>query len=286
MSDKREAQDKPLIILRNAEDYSDWKSYAVSRLQQQSCNWAITDRPQPNLESVRATLIEDGFAAADLRPATLVAALRDEKKDYLIGLTKSADLIKELVDKSLHPLLNDKSAAEMWTFLENRFQHISPMSITRIFCEACNIKLSDCKDVMDYTGRYQVAFDKIQSLITEDSWMSKRIVEMTLQGSLLRHLGREYSALISAIETVWRDETTNLGDTILRVVRHAEITKGNEEDNADYTNAKVLAANIHRAPKGTCTTKKCIERGVTTHYTDRCWVIHPELRAKYSLRQM
>lgn len=225
MSDKREVQDKPLIILRNAEDYPDWKSYAVSRLQQQSCNWAITDRPQPNLESIRATLIEDGFAAADIRPATLVAALRDEKKDYLFGLSKSAGLIKELVDKSLHPLLNDKSAAEMWTFLENRFQHISPMSVTRIFCEACNIKLSDCKDVMDYTGRYQVAFDKIQSLITKDSWMSKRTVEMALQGSLLRHLGRDYSALAPAIETVWRDETTDLGDTILRVIRHAEITK-------------------------------------------------------------
>lgn len=160
------------------------------------------------------------------------------------------------------------------------------MSVTRIFCEACNIKLSDCKDVMDYTGRYQVAFDKIQSLITEDSWMSKRTVEMALQGSLLRHLGRDYSALVSAIETVWRDETTDLGDTILRVIRHAEITKGNEEDNADHTNAKVLAANIHRASKGTCTTKECVERGVNTHYTDRCWVIHPELRAKYSLRQM
>lgn len=75
--------------------------------------------------------------------------------------------------------------------------------------------------------------------------MSKKTVEMTLQESLLQHLGREYLALVSAIETVWRDETTDLGNTIFRVVRHAEITKGNEEDNTDYTNAKVLAANIH-----------------------------------------
>lgn len=40
------------------------------------------------------------------------------------------------------------------------------MNITKIFCEACNIKLLDYKDVIDYTGHYQVAFDKIQSLIT------------------------------------------------------------------------------------------------------------------------
>ena len=160
------------------------------------------------------------------------------------------------------------------------------MSVTKIFCEAYNMKLSDCKDVMDYTGRYQVAFDEIQSLITEDSWMSKRTVEMTLQKSLLQYFGREYSTLISAIETVGQDETTNLGDTILRVARHAEITKGNEENNTDYTNAKVLAANIYRSPKGTCTTKECIKRSVTTHYTDWCWVIHSELQAKYSLQQI
>ena len=51
--------------------------------------------------------------AADLRPPTFVAALRDEKKDYLAGLIKSAGLIKKLVDKSLYPHFNYKSAAKM-----------------------------------------------------------------------------------------------------------------------------------------------------------------------------
>lgn len=109
---------------------------------------------------------------------------------------------------------------------------------------------------------------------------------MTLQESLLQYLGREYSALVLAIETVWQDKTTDLGNTILQIVRHVEITKENKEDNTDYTNAKVLAANIHQAPKGTDTTKKCVERGVTTYYTDWCWVIYPKLQAKYSLLQM
>ena len=201
MSDKRETQDKPLMILRNAEDYPTWKSYTISKLQQHSCDWAITQRPQPNLESVRATLIEDGFAAADLRPSTLVSVLRDEKKDHFTALTKSAGLIIQLVDKSLHPLLDDKTAAKMWSILENRFQHISPMSVTHLFVDACNIKLSDCKDIIDYTSRYQIAFDNILNLIGKDSWMSKKTIEMTLQGSLLRHLGKDYSALVSAIET-------------------------------------------------------------------------------------
>ncbi len=185
MSDKRETQDKPPIILRNAEDYPTWKLYTISRLQQQNSTWAIVGRPQPNLESVRATLIEDGFASEDLRPSMLAAALRDEKKNYLIALTKSAGIIQELVDKNLHPLLHNKTTAEMWTILQDRFHQISPMSVSRVFVDACNVKLSDCKDVVDYTSRYQIAFDKLLSLITEESWMPRKSIEMTLQGSLL-----------------------------------------------------------------------------------------------------
>ncbi len=209
MSDRCDTQDKSLIILRNGKDYPTWKSYAISRLQQLSCNWAMNGWPKPNLESVRATFIEDGFAPADLRPSTLVSALRDEKKDHFIALTKSAGLIKELVDKSLHPPLNNKTVAEMWTLLKGRFQHISPISVTYIFADALNTNFSDCKNVIKYTSRYQIAFDKIISLLNEDSWMFKKTIEMTLQGSPLRHLGKDYSALVSVIETTQKDPTNS-----------------------------------------------------------------------------
>ena len=42
------------------------------------------------------------------------------------------------------------------------------MSVIRIFSDVCNVRLSDCKDVVDYTSRYQIAFDKILSLINEN----------------------------------------------------------------------------------------------------------------------
>ena len=157
------------------------------------------------------------------------------------------------------------------------------MSVTRIFLDVCAVKLSDCNNIIDYTSCYQITFDKLLSLLNTKSWMTKKTIEMILQRSLLHHLGRDYAALVSAIKTNWKDETTDLADTILRVIRHAEINKSNNKDNADV---KVLAANIHRAPKGTCTTKRYVKRGVSTHYTDRYWVLHPELRAKYSLHQM
>lgn len=186
--------------MKNTKNYPDYKYYAVSKLKQQSYNWTITNRPQPNLKLVCNTLIKDCFAVANLKPATLVAALKDKKKDYLIGLTKGTDLIKKLVDKNLYSLLNNKSAAKIWTFFKIKFQHISPMSIIRIFYKVRSIKLSDCKDVINYISCYQMAFNKIESLITKDLWISKRTVEIILQKSLFQYLKREYLAVISIIK--------------------------------------------------------------------------------------
>lgn len=84
--------------------------------------------------------------------AILVAVLRDKKKDHLTMLTKSTGLIKELIDKNLHSLLHNKTIAEIWTILRDRFYHISPMSISYIFVDICNIRLSEYRNVIDYTS--------------------------------------------------------------------------------------------------------------------------------------
>lgn len=82
---------------------------------------------------------------------------------------------------------------------------------------------------------------------------------------MFQHLGKDYAALVLAIKTAWKDETTNLANTIIQVIRHTKINKGN---NKDSTDVKVLAASIYQAPKEICTTKECVERGITTHYTN------------------
>ena len=43
------------------------------------------------------------------------------------------------------------------------------MSVSRVFVDACEIKLSDYKDIIDYTSCYQIAFNKLLSLINEES---------------------------------------------------------------------------------------------------------------------
>lgn len=90
--------------------------------------------------------------------------------------------------------------------------------------------------------------------------MSKKTIEMALQGSLLRHLGKDYLALVSAIKTTWKEETTDLQDTIFRIMRHAEINKGNDQDTTENTtNAMAVNAQRERAPRGTCTTQECVD---------------------------
>ncbi len=215
--------------------------------------------------------------------------LRDEKKDYTFALTKSAGIIKELVDKSCYPLLDDKSFAEIWTILKDRFQHIFPMTVTRVFSNACNVKLSDYRNIIDYTSRYQIAYNKILSLIGENlTWILKKTVELILQGNLLKHLGKDYLALVTTIKTEWKEETTNLSDTVLKVVKHAEINKKNVRNTASSASVNALAmeAERKRVPHGTCKNQECIDRGSTAHYNDRCWIRHPELRAKYALKYM
>lgn len=55
----------------------------------------------------------DSFIANNLKTIILISILRNEKKKYTLALIKSAGLIKELVDKSLHLLFNNKSSIKM-----------------------------------------------------------------------------------------------------------------------------------------------------------------------------
>lgn len=278
MSDVRETPTKPLIILRNAEDYPNWKSHIISELRQQNCEWAITERATPNLESVKANLILDGFAQADLGPSTLVSALRDEKKDHLSGLGKAVSTIKDHTVASLHPLFLGKTLPEIWSILESRFQNISPMSISTVITDGCMRILSEFQNAVAYTSSYQATYNKVAVLVKEGSCIHMDTVELLLQANMVRNLGPEYSGLVSSIQIEWKEETTNLSDTILRIVRYEKILK--------ESNPKVLLTRAQCAPKGSCTTPECVARNVTTHSSDRCWVKHPELRAKHSLRQI
>ena len=70
---------------------------------------------------------------------------------------------------------------------------------------------------------------------------------MTLQENLLRHLGKNYSALVLAIETIWKEETMDLADIILRIICHAEINKENKKNTANNINVFAVSAQREQA---------------------------------------
>lgn len=65
---------------------------------------------------------------------------------------------------------------------------------------------------------------------------------MTFQGNLLEHLGKDYSILVSAIETTWKEKTIDLTNTILKIIRYAEINKRNKKDTANNINTLAIGA--------------------------------------------
>ena len=159
----------------------------------------------------------------------------------------------------------------MWTILEDRFQHISLMSIVASLIDGCVQKLSEFKNVVDYTSSYQLTLDKVASLTKEGSHIYAQTAEMMLQANMLRNLDSEYSALVSAIQTEWKEENTNLSDTILKIIQYEIFIKQTAAGEDKSQEAKKLLTGVHRAPKRTSTTPECVERGLTTHYNDRCW---------------
>lgn len=67
----------------------------------------------PNLELVKVNLILDGFTQADIRPSTLVTALRDKKKDHFSDFGKTISTIKDYVADFLHIILEDKTTLKI-----------------------------------------------------------------------------------------------------------------------------------------------------------------------------
>lgn len=62
----------------------------------------------------------------------------------------------------------------------DRLQYIFPINITYIFVNICNIKLFNCKNIINYTSQYQIVFDKILNLINKNSQIFKKNIMIIL----------------------------------------------------------------------------------------------------------
>lgn len=257
----------------------------MSELRQHGCEWTVTGRERPTIESIREKLIEKGFTNAQLKPQILINALMHDEEKYDLAMSKSAGILSKLVSDQHQPIIEGKTPEEAWNTLQERFQHINPMGTSRLIYDATTKKLSDFKDVHEYTSSNQAAFDKVVGLLTETSHYTRQSTEMYFQATMLMNIGSEYSALVSAIQKDWKDETTNLAETVLQTIRHFEFMEGTTEKGKSVFQTST-SRSAPAAPKGSCKNPECIEKGLTTHNTDRCWIKHPELRQKYALGRM
>lgn len=288
MSDILEAQNKPLITLTGAENYLRWKPYATSELRQRGCDLAVTGRELPTVGSIKAKLIDRGFPNNQLKPNILINMLVQEEEKHSLAVAKAGGILSKLISDALQPIVEDKTPQDAWTALQERFQHFDVMSTSRIMYEATSRKLSEFKSVAEYTSSYQAAFDKVASLLADSSPYTRNSTEAYFQATMLMNIGSEYSALVSAIQKEWKTaETTNLSEPILQIIRHFEFMKGTAKDNILRVTTPIgtprRSTLAGGAPKGSCTNPECVEKGLTTHYTDKYWIKHPELRKKYGL---
>ena len=97
MSDIREAQNKPLITLTGAENYLRWKSYAMSELRQCGCDWAVTGRELPTVDSIKAKLINRGFPNNQLKPNILINMLVQEEEKHNLAVAKAGGILSKLI---------------------------------------------------------------------------------------------------------------------------------------------------------------------------------------------
>lgn len=292
MSDRGKEQEKAnRIILEGSKNYTKWRFYTLGELQQQNCDWAITGRPQQTRESVREAVEKMGFTPTEITPEILYTTLTTELKEYQAALKKAERVIKNSVAHKHQPTLEGKTAEEMWETLKTRFQDSSPMSISRLILDTTKVQLSECTDIHDYCGKYQEAYDTTCSLIGGQCELTAKGAEMLLQAGLLTGMGDENSNVVSMMKLEWKEEETDLASSILRLMRFSDIKKENAKPANKASSSVLLTAShsnpgSHRAPPGTCTNQQCIDKGVTTHYAERCFLKYPELRAKYPLRGM
>lgn len=141
----------------------------MSELRQQGCEWTITGREPPTIESIRAKLIDRGFTNNQLKPIILINSLMHEEEKYTLAMGKAGGILSKLISDALQPIVKGKTPQEGWNALQERFQHIDVMSTSRIISEAISKKLSEFKDVQKYTSSYQAAFDKVAGLLVETS---------------------------------------------------------------------------------------------------------------------
>lgn len=97
------------------------------------------------------------------------------------------------------------------------------------------------------------------------------------------NIGSKYSNLVTTIQKDWKDDNTILPETILRIIQYFVFMKEARktrifEHPHHFPHPNALPKAVALVPN--------VEKSLTAHYTDFCWIKHPELRPKFPLGKM
>lgn len=140
--------------------------------------------------------------------------MMQDEKQYDLAMSKAASILSKLVSDQHRPIIESKTPEEVYSILQQIFQHINPISISRVIHNATDKKLGDLKDMYKYTSSYQAAFNKVVGFMTKSSHYTRISTELYFQTTILLNIGTKYSALVSVILKDWKDKTTNLIETM------------------------------------------------------------------------
>lgn len=90
---------------------------------------------------------------------------------------------------------------------------------------------------------------------------------MYFKAIMLINIRVDYSALISAIQKNWKNETTNLAKAVLQIIKHFKYIKRKKKAQNVMQTSMPL---IYRVLKSSCTNLKYIKKGLITNYTNYC----------------
>lgn len=138
------------------------------------------------------------------------------------------------------------------------------------------MKLLDFKNIHKYISSYQAVFEKIVGFLIKKSHHIRKNTKMNFQAIILRNIGPKYLALVSAIEKDWKDETTKLVEVVLQIIRYFEFMESTEKGKFVFQTS--ISKPASAILKGFCKNPEYIEKGLTTHYTNWCWIKHLELK--------
>lgn len=115
-----------------------------------------------------------------------------KKEKYDKAMSKVVGIISKLISDQYQCIIEGKTLQEAWITLQERFQHINPISISWIIYDATTKKLSDFKNMHKYTSHYQASFDKIVNfLIGTSSYICKN-TKIYFQAIMLINIEVEY----------------------------------------------------------------------------------------------